>query len=201
MKKLLFVNCCLRGEASRTLLLCRDYLAGFAQRMSEKGEAWTIEELDLAEEDILVQDAVLAEKSAQLIRQKKFEDPMFRYASQLIAADQILIGAPYWDLDFPAKLKVYLERCSVSGLTFLYDRDGTPYGQCRAERVVYITTAGGTIGKLNFGFEYVKGLFQNLLGVEQAEFIAAEALDIIGNDVDAILKETKNTIKQSLANL
>lgn len=201
MKKLLFVNCCLRGEESRTLLLCRDYLAKFARKMAAKGEKWTIEEIDLAEEEIAVQDAASAERSEQLIRQKAFDDPMFRYADQLIAADFLLIGAPYWDLDFPAKLKIYLERCSVSGLSFIYSPDGVPHGQCRAERLVYLTTAGGVIGDLNFGFAYVKGLFQNLLGVSRVELIAAEALDIIGNDVNAILENAKKAIDEQIETL
>ena len=160
-----------------------------------------IEEINLAEADIAVQDAASAVKSGQLIRQKAFDDPMFRYADQLIAADFLLIGAPYWDLAFPAKLKIYLERCCVSGLSFIYSPEGIPHGQCRAERLVYLTTAGGVIGDLNFGFAYVKGLFQNLLGVSRVELIAAEALDIIGNDVNAILEDAKKAIDEQIETL
>ena len=49
---------------------------------------------------------------------------MFDLAKQLISADHVVIGAPYWDLSFPARLKIYLERCSVDKLTFLYDENG-----------------------------------------------------------------------------
>ena len=201
MKKLLFVNCCLRGERSRTLTLCRDYLAKFMQQMETKGETWEIEEIDLGQENIAVQDLTMLEKAGRLVKAKTFNDPLFAYAKQLIAADRILIGAPYWDLDFPAQLKVYLERCSVNGLTFIYGSNGIPYGQCRAEQLVYITTAGGVIGDMNYGFDYVKGLFGYLLGVKETAFISAEALDIIGNDVEKILEAAKEKISRHIEKL
>ena len=48
--KLLFVNACIRGEQSRTLELCRDYLNKF--KKAKKDEDWVIEELDLGHMDI-----------------------------------------------------------------------------------------------------------------------------------------------------
>lgn len=196
--KLLFVNCCLRGEESRTLRLCRDYLKKFAEKAAVNGEDWETEEIDLAAEAIEVQDFEMEEKIGKLARQKNFDDEVFRYAKQLISADHIVIGSPYWDLQFPAKLKVYLERCSVSGLTFIYSDEGIPYGQCRAKKLTYITTAGGYIGDYNFGYDYVKGLFGALLGVKNTECIYAEALDIIGNDVEKILAQAEEKITASV---
>ncbi len=184
----------MRGEASRTLRLCRNYLDKFMSKMSEKGEVWEIEELNLAEEEITAADMALEEKIGKLIKAKKFDDEIFKYANQLISADRIVIAAPYWDLQFPAKLKIYLERCSVSGLSFIYSEQGVPQGQCRAEKVTYITTAGGYIRDWNFGYEYVSGLFKALLGVKDSEFIYAEALDIIGNDVEKILADAEEKI-------
>lgn len=196
--KLLFVNCCLRGEESRTLRLCRNYLDKFMQRAETKGELWEIEEINLADEAIEPADFELEEKINRLVREKAFDDEIFKYANQLIAADKIVIGTPYWDLQFPAKLKVYLERCSVSGLSFIYSPEGIPYGQCRAEKLTYITTAGGYIGDWNFGYDYVKGLFGALLGIADCECIYAEALDIIGNDVEKILSEVEDKITEAV---
>jgi FMN-dependent NADH-azoreductase len=62
-------------------------------------------------------------------------------------------------------------------------------GQCRAEALTYITTSGGFIGDLNFGFDYVKGLGSVLFGIEKFYFASAEGLDIVGVDVDAKLEE------------
>ena len=41
-------------------------------------------------------------------------------------ADEIVIGAPYWDLSFPAALKTYLEHCCVCDVTFHYTQEGRP---------------------------------------------------------------------------
>ena len=196
--KLLFVNACLRGEESRTLRLCRDYIAKFMKRASQKDETWELAEVDLSKEELPVQDADSEARIAELISEGKVDEPCFRFAKQLMEADRILIGAPYWDLQFPAKLKVWLEACCVCGLSFYYSPEGIPRGQCRADKLVYITTSGGAIGSLNFGYDYAKGLFANLLGVQESEFISAEELDIFGNDVEAILKAAEDKITEQV---
>jgi len=185
--KVLFVNACMRGEKSRTLELCRDYLA---KLQAEYPQA-VIEEVDLTSLDIEVQDGPFIERRDAFLRAGDFSDGMFDLAKQLIAADHVVIGAPYWDLSFPAKLKMYLERCSVDKLTFIYDDQGVPRGQCRAKALTYITTAGGYIGDLNFGFDYVKGLCSVLFGIKEFHFAAADGIDIIGVDVAARMEEAK----------
>ena len=198
--KLLFVNSCLRGEESRTLRLCRDYISKFMKRASQRGEAWELVEVDLSKEELPVQDAESEARIAELVSKAEFDNSVFRFAKQLMEADRIIIGAPYWDLQFPAKLKVYLEACCVCGLSFYYSPEGSPQGQCRADKIVYITTSGGAIGKLNFGYDYVKGLFGNLLGVRESEFISAEELDIFGKDVEAILRNAEDKITEQVEN-
>lgn len=190
--KVLFVNACLRGEKSRTLVLCRDYL----QKLKEAHPEAEMEEVDLNSLDIEVQTGEVVERRDELRHADKFDDEMFDLAKQLIAADHVVIGAPYWDLSFPAVLKIYLERCSVDKLTFVYNEQGMPVGQCRAESLTYITTAGGFIGDLNFGFDYVKGLCSVLFGIKKFHFAAADGIDIIGTDIDAKLKEAKRKLEE-----
>lgn len=190
--KVLFVNACLRGEKSRTLVLCRDYL----QKLKEAHPEAEMEEVDLNSLDIEVQSGEVVERRDELRHADKFDDEMFDLAKQLIAADHVVIGAPYWDLSFPAVLKIYLERCSVDKLTFVYNEQGMPVGQCRAESLTYITTAGGFIGDLNFGFDYVKGLCSVLFGIKKFHFAAADGIDIIGTDIDAKLKEAKRKLEE-----
>jgi len=185
--KVLFVNACLRGEESRTLRLCRSYLA----ELAAVKEDIEIEEVVLDELDIEVQSGDFIARRDIFLRAGDFSDPMFDLAKQLIAADHIVIGAPYWDLSFPARLKIYLERCSVDKLTFIYDEKGVPQGQCRAKDLTYITTAGGFIGDMNFGFDYVKGLCSFLFGIENFHFAAADGIDIIGMDVEKKMSEAK----------
>ena len=103
--KVLFVNACLRGEKSRTLALCSHYL----KELKAAKPDTEIEELDLENMEIEVQSGSLIEKRDELLRAQDFSDSMFDLAKQLIAADHIIIGAPYWDLSFPAVLKIYFE--------------------------------------------------------------------------------------------
>jgi len=192
--KVLFVNACMRGEKSRTLELCRDYL----EKLQAAYPQAEIEEVDLTTLGIQVQDGAFIERRDAFLRAGDFSDEMFDLAKQLIAADHVVIGAPYWDLSFPAKLKMYLERCSVDKLTFIYDDQGVPHGQCRAKALTYITTAGGYIGDMNFGFDYVKGLCSMLFGIREFHFAAADGIDIIGVDVAARMAEAKSKFTEIL---
>lgn len=191
MKKLLFVNSCIREEASRTLELCRFYIDCFIKMQKMSGADWETEEIDsdilgslrpLDRSELALRDSLLAAKD--------FSHSMFDQAKKIISADHVVIGAPYWDLQFPALLKIYLERCSVTGLTFIYNDKGIPAGQCRADSLMYITTSGSPIGDMNFGYEYVHGLCQ-LFGIPKTYFASAEGLDIIGNDAAKIMENAK----------
>ena len=185
--KVLFVNACLRGERSRTLVLCREYL----KKLQELHPEAVVEEVDLNTLDLEVQDCAVLDQRDALRHAGNFDHEMFDLAKQLIAADHVVIGAPYWDLSFPAKLKMYLERCSVDKLTFIYNEKGVPQGQCKADSLVYITTSGGFIGDMNFGFDYVKGLCGMLFGIRKFHFVAADGIDIIGVDVAKRMETAK----------
>ena len=191
MKKLLFVNACVRGEASRTLELSRFYIDGFIAGEKAAGRSWEAEEICLDSLDDLrpLESTELALRD-RLLAERDFSHKMFDHAKKIIAADHVLIGAPYWDLQFPALLKIYLERCSVTGLTFIYNDEGVPTGQCRAESLMYITTSGSPIGDMNFGYDYIKGLCQ-LFGIPKTYFASAEGLDIIGNYPTKIIADAK----------
>lgn len=66
---------------------------------------------------------------------------MFDIGKDFAEADEIVIGAPYWDLSFPAALKIYIEHAAVMGVTFHYTEEGRCEGLCRAKHLTYITTA------------------------------------------------------------
>ena len=190
--KVLFVNACLRGEKSRTLQLCNAYL----EELRSIRPDVQIEELHLDSLEIVPQNGAFIAKRDVFLAENNFEDEMFDLAKQFIAAEHVVIGAPYWDLSFPAKLKQYLERCSVDKLTFIYNEQGIPEGQCKAESLTYITTAGGFIGDMNYGFEYVQGLCNFLFGIKNCYQASAEGLDILGADVDAKLQEAKEKLRE-----
>lgn len=196
--KFLFVNACIRGEDSRTYQLCRDYIEKFKE--AKKNEEWTLEEVNLNDMDLQPLNKERLANRDRLAREKKFADQEFDLARQIIEADHILIGAPYWDLAFPAKLKIYIERCSVTGLTFIYSPEGIPEGQCRAKSLSYVTTSGSAIKDFNFGYEYIKGICA-LFGIKKTYFASAEEPDIIGKDVPKIMAEAKDKITDIIDSL
>lgn len=164
----LFVNACVRKE-SRTRQLAQTVLDGLS------GE---ITELKLWEEPLSPLDEATLQKRSRLAAAGQYDDPLFRYAKQLAAADSVVIAAPYWDLSFPACLKVWIENVAVWGLTFRYTEDGRPLGLCRAKKLIYVTTAGGIIGDCNFGYDYIAGVFRVLFGITESEQITREGLDM-----------------------
>ena len=192
--RLLFVNCCIRGEESRTLRLCRAAL----EELQEKYEDLTVEELILDQEDILPLNSTRLAARHELEKQNDFTDPMFRYAHQFAAADLVLMGAPYWEFQFPAMLRCYLENISVCGVTFIYTEEGIPQGLGKVQKLLYVTTAGGPIEGRNCGFDYVKTLCGDMMSVPAFEFAAAENLDVWGVDVEAILNEAEAKLRQQI---
>ena len=162
----LFINACVR-ENSRTLVLAGNILKDIP------GE---IIEVDLNHETIAPLNRDLLEKRESLLCDGNTDDPMFDYAKQFAQADEIVIAAPFWDLSFPAILKTYIERITVSGITFQYIGD-TPHGLCKAKRLTYITTSGGSIF-VDFGYEYIKALAKNFYGIPETKAYRATNLDI-----------------------
>lgn len=186
MEKILFVNACVR-ENSRTLDIAKIAL-------EKLNNAYT--EVNLQKTDLKPLNRESLDIREKLILQDDFSDTMFSLAKDFAAADTIVIAAPYWDLAFPALLKIYLEQITVSRITFRYAK-GVPQGLCRAKRLIYVTTAGGIIYD-NFGFEYVKALAQKLYGIGEVLFFKAENLDIDGNDVNDILRRAKSDAEKTL---
>ena len=111
MKQLLYVDCCIRGEQSRTRKLAETFLAALPQE-------WQVTRLDLMREGLqpLMHDT-LASRDETAAR-GELDAPRFRYAHQIAAADAVVMAAPFWDLSFPALLKIYIENVSVDGITF-----------------------------------------------------------------------------------
>ena len=104
-------------------------------------------------------------------------------------ADERIVRVRYWDLSFPAMLKQYIEHINVLGITFEYTPEGIPKGLCKADKLYYVTTAGGNYVPDDFGFGYIKALAQNFYGIKDVKLIKASGLDIYGANTKAIMKE------------
>ena len=194
---ILFINACVRKE-SRTKILADRLLAELKEDTKCNPEndikntaENVIEELRLEEMSFPAADEAFLQKRDALLAAGKFEDPLFAPARQFASADTIVIAAPYWDLSFPAALKQYIEQINVVGITFEYTPEGFPRGLCRAKKLYYVMTAGGTYVPEEFGYGYVKALAQNFYGIQDVELIKAVGLDIIGADVNKIIGEAE----------
>lgn len=184
----LFVNSCVR-KGSRTKRLAGILLGKLG------GE---IEEINVSDITFPTVDEEFLKKRDGLIASNKWDDPLFKYARQFAEADQIVIAAPYWDLSFPAALKQYFEQINVIGITFEYSPEGTPISKCRAEKLYYVTTAGGTFVPEDYGFGYVKALAQGFYGIQDVRLIKATGLDIYGADVEGIMQDAIASIDSVL---
>lgn len=187
MPTLLFINACVRGKDSRTLALA-EYLLERIREVNSGDMAFQIEEIRLSTENLIPLNYERLLRRDELLAAGQVSDTMFDYANAVAQADMIVIAAPYWDMSFPASLKIFFELASVVGITFDYADDGTPFGRCAAHDMYYVTTSGGYIGECNFGFEYVNALCR-LYGVQETHFVSAQGLDVDGADVEAILAE------------
>ena len=174
---ILYINACVR-EDSRTDRIARallDKLGG------------DYEELCLPDLNILPLNAERLEKRTQLIENGDYDDPMFDYAKQFASADTIVIAAPFWDLSFPAILKTYLENIYVIGVVSEYGADGKPRGLCKADKLYYVTTAGGPYTP-DYSYDYIRELATVCFGIKKTELIKAEMLDVVGFDAEEIVR-------------
>ena len=187
MPTLLFINACVRGKDSRTLQLAEQLLESIREE-NKKDMAFHIEEIRLSTENLLPLNYERLQRRDELLANGIVSDTMFDYANAVAQADMLVIAAPYWDMSFPATLKIFFEAASVVGITFSYAEDGTPVGLCQAQDMYYVTTSGGFIGDCNFGFEYVNALCK-LYGIERSHFVSAQGLDLEGADVVAIMEQ------------
>ena len=180
--------------ASRTLRLCRVAIEAIHTTFPTA----EVEELCLDQEALLpLHSDTLAQRHALEVAQA-FDHPMFRYARQFAAADVILVGAPYWEYQFPALLRCYVEHISVSGLTFAYGEDGRPHGLCKGDRLFYLTTAGGPILDRNCGFDYLKTLLGNMMDFKKMDYVAAECTDVIGYPVEEELQKAEEQVRAQI---
>lgn len=194
MAKLLYIDACVRGEHSRTRALAEAYLDAY--RAAHPRDA--VETADLARMELKPLDfAALRARDAAF---GAWNERQFALARQLRGADRIVIAAPFWNGTFPAALHVYFEHVCVAGLTFNCVDDRYE-GLCRAWECVFLTTRGGVYetGKsqlIDVAAPFLKSL-ATMLGVPRVRVIAAEGLDIAGNDAEKLLEAAKKKAAQA----
>lgn len=180
----LYINACVRTE-SRTNRLAKALLKKFE----------VFEEVKLTDMELKpLNEERLDYRTAQ-IEKRNYDDSIFKLSNQFAEADLIVVSAPYWDGQFPAILKTYIENIYSIGIVTKYDENGRPQGLCKAKKLYYVTTAGGKYDP-RFSFDYIDYLVKNMFGIKETELICAEYLDIEGNDAEEILSKVISSIDE-----
>ena len=172
--KLLFIDGCVsqRGPASRTRALAEAFLSAFQEsHPGAEVETVTLEALDLKP----FLPAALNQRD-ELASVGAFGAPVFDLARQFQAADKIVAAAPFWDMSFPAVMRTYIEYISANGLCYHYEAGGC-HGDCRADRLAYLTTSGDFERPESLGVLYWKQL-SKMFGVPRFDYVFAGGLDV-----------------------
>ena len=184
MKKILIIDACMRKEDSRTALLCKKAV----ETLKELHPDWTFERVALADLPLRYLDKDSLTERDALLAEKRYDHPRFDLAHQFQEADGMIVAAPFWDLSFPAALKVYIENVSVDGLTFYCDEQGL-HGKCRAAWMLHLSTRGGLWDEETRQDEHYLRALCGYFGVGAYNVVAAKGLDIVGLDHEKILKD------------
>ncbi len=194
MKTLLYVDCCIRREQSRTRKLAESFLGNLPK-------GWRVEKVVLMDEPLLpLMEGGFAQRD-ELLQRGDFTHRRFDYAWQFQRADAILIAAPFYDLSIPALLKVYIENVSVDGITFLCDADGLR-GNCRARSMTFLTSRGGFYENSpdEMGSRYMEALC-GFFGTGAYRCIAADGVDMDPAQTPAIMAEACERAAQAAREL
>ncbi len=171
MKKLLYIDACIRDEQSRTKRIATPVIEALKQKYEV--QTLVINELCLS----VVQKELLTRRVNGDI-----DEQVMKWAENVRDADRIVIAAPFWDMSVPAALKNFFELCSILDVTFKTN-DKTCYGNCKAEKMLYITTRGMDIDtgdELEQASSYLKALSW-LWGIGPLQVVSAQNLDYLAD--------------------
>lgn len=100
--------------------------------------------------------------------------------SEFLAADVVVVGAPFYNFGIPSQLKAWIDRLAQAGRTFRYTAEG-PQGLAGGKRVVIVSSRGGKYAgtpyetALDHQEAYLKGLF-GFFGITDVTVVRAEGI-------------------------
>jgi len=103
------------------------------------------------------------------------------YVKELLAAEELVIATPIYNLSIPAALKAWIDQIVRAGLTFGFTENGLT-GLLSGKNAKIIVASGsdfrpeGTYGAYNFLEPYLRGIL-GFIGITQVEFIYAHSLN------------------------
>ncbi len=186
MEKLVYIDACIRGEASRTKRIATPIV----EKLKTKYDVYTITINDL-KLDIVQKELINKRLNGDI------PNYVLDWANSIKNADRIVISAPFWDMSIPSSLKVFIELCSILDVTFK-SNDKTCYGNCNSKKLLYITTRGmdiSTRDRLDQGTSYFEAL-SFLWGLGAVIVVSAQNMDYV--DEETINNKIKLAINEGL---
>ena len=103
-----------------------------------------------------------------------------KLVSQFLAADVVVIGAPFYNFTIPSQLKSWIDRVLQAGRTFRYTANG-PEGLAGDKTVIVVESRGGIYSASEGGRAaehqetYLQTIF-GFVGIHNVQFVRAEGL-------------------------
>jgi FMN-dependent NADH-azoreductase len=192
MKKILHLISSFRTDESYTVKLGN----AIVDKLKEANPGATVQELNLSTENyphldaphfqaFLTPTAELTDVDKEAI---KYSD---KAISQLMDADYIVIGSPFYNFGIPSTLKAWIDHIVRPGITFRYSEKG-PEGLITGKKVYIAMASGGIYAdgpaqEFDFNGPYLKRMF-GFLGMTDLKIFRAEGLKVPGIQEHALDK-------------
>ncbi|RYE00803.1 MAG: FMN-dependent NADH-azoreductase [Sphingobacteriales bacterium] len=184
MKRILHLISSIQGNESYSIKLGK----AIVDKVIDTYPGSTIEEVNLNEVSIphlspvLLQamftpaDGLTEETRASL----RYSDEAVQ---QLMAADIIVVGAPFYNFTIPSTLKAWIDHVTRAGITFSYGENG-PVGKVLGKKVYVAMASGGVYSEgpmqaYDFAAPYLRSYF-GFLGMTDLTVYRVEGIKIPG---------------------
>ena len=120
--------------------------------------------------------------------------------SQFLAADVIVVGAPFYNFTIPTQLKAWFDRLAQAGRTFTYTATG-PVGLAGGKKVIVASARGGVYSTSEGGQamdhqeSYLKVIF-GFMGITDITIVRAEGVALGADIKTAAVQAAKAQVEQ-----
>ena len=202
--QLLHIDSSITGDASVSRQLTAQVVE--AWKASHPGTQVTYLDLAVNAPNHFTMDA-MAPRTGQtdgLTEAQKRENAVSeQLVSQFLAADVVVIGAPFYNFGIPTQLKAWIDRVAQIGRTFKYTDKG-PVGLAGGKTVIVASTRGGVYSNSEGGraMEHQESYLQTVLGffgVTAVRFVRAEGVAMGDAAKAAALESATQAIRSQAA--
>lgn len=200
--QILHIDSSITGAQSVTRQLTADIVAALLQAQPEA----RVEHLDLAVSaptHLSAQSLGFRTGQAAATEIERQENAISEaLVSQFLAADTIVVGAPFYNFTIPTQLKAWLDRVAQAGRTFRYTASG-PEGLAKGKKVIVASARGGMYSTSEAGQamehqeSYLKVMF-GFMGITDVSFVRAEGVAMGPEARAAAIEKAVSGIEQLL---